>query len=288
MGEKVEPSKQQGYDRVVNFLQSTYIKDFFKFEDYDFEIISTIRYDPLLIDLDTFTKILNDMNNEIDNSSLFFLFDEHYHRICFSLQFFKWNFRLTRAQFLKKLNESLAPLNKSNSYRIKVTISKRGEVKIIVTDTPQRFNLMDGFNSLANYASPFWSVYVDTVPIHISAFTSLKTSKRDEYNKARHRVLPAPDTYGIPQEVLCYNTANQITEGSITNIAVKGIDEKTGDQVWYTPVLSSGCLCGVVRHMLLTKGLIKERQIYLKDLKRDEEILLFNGLIGVVKGRIVN
>ncbi|KAH3684117.1 hypothetical protein WICPIJ_004913 [Wickerhamomyces pijperi] len=288
MVKELDPKKLKEYDKVVGNLESTYINDFFKLDDYDFEIFSTIRYDPLLVDLETFTKILNDVDNSIDNSNLFFLFDEHFHRICFSLQFFKWNFKLTRAQFLKKLNESLAPLNKSNSYRIKVIVSKRGEVKIMVTDTPQRFNLMDGFNTLANYASPFWSVYVDTAPIHISPFTSLKTSKRDEYNKARHRVLPEPDTYGIPQEVLCFNTANQITEGSITNIAVKGFDEKTGEQRWYTPVLSSGCLCGVVRHMLLTKGLIKEKQIYLKDLRRDEEILLFNGLVGVVKGRIVN
>ncbi|KAH3670839.1 hypothetical protein WICMUC_004808 [Wickerhamomyces mucosus] len=288
MGKQIDPAKQEQYDQVVSFLQESYVGEYFKLDDYDFEIISTIRYDPLLTDIDNFTIILNDYDNHLDNSSLFFLFDEHYHRFLFSMKFFKFGFKLARQQLLEKLNESLKDLNKSNSYRLKVSINKKGNVNIIVTETPQRFNLMDGFNSLSNYHSPFWSVYIDKEPVHISPFTSLKTSKRDEYNKARHRVLPEPDTYGIPQEVLLYNTANQITEGSITNIAIKGQDPKTGDIVWFTPVLASGCLCGVVRHMLLSKGLLKEKQISLKELRKDEELLLFNGLMGVVKGRIVN
>ncbi len=90
--------------------------------------------------------------------------------------------------------------------------------------------------------------------------------------------------FEAPQEVLLYNTANQVTEGSITNLAFKTTDLKTGDELWITPPLASGCLCGVVRHLLLTKGLITEKQVNLKDVKIGDEVLLFNGLQGVVKG----
>lgn len=276
----IDPDKLVKYSEAVSIIQSQYVKQEFDTDSQDFEILSTIRYDPLLtdsVDSDIFEPTS-------ENSKLFFLFDEHLHRLNFTLSYFEFGFEINRDDLLIRLNQVIADLDKSNSYRIRVTVNKEGEVNITAQTTSQRYNLFDGFNNLENYTSPLWNVYIDTEPIPISPFTSFKTTKRDRYTEARNRTLMKNSN--IPQEVLLYNSANQVTEGSITNVAFKTLDVKTGEEIWITPPLASGCLCGVVRHLLLTKGLISERQVNLKDVKIGDEVLLFNGLQGVVKGII--
>ena len=70
---------------------------------------------------------------------------------------------------------------------------------------------------------------------------------------------------------------------SDTNVAIR----RKKDGKWITPQLSSGCLCGVMRHFLLRKDFIEEETILLRSLEIDTEILLFNGIMGVVRGKIV-
>ncbi|CCH42665.1 DNA-binding protein RAP1 [Wickerhamomyces ciferrii] len=281
MSSSKDDTKLEGYNKVVKDIEDQYINDEFNHENTDFEILSTMRYDPLL----TSSVDPNLFETTTDNSKLFFLFDEHLHRLNFTLKFFKLGYEISRDELLIKLNESIQPLDKSNSYRIRLTINKEGQVNISTHLTPQRYNLFDGFNSWENYTSNIWNVYIDSEPIQISPFTSFKTTKRDQYNMARNRTLNLESEE--PQEVLLYNSANQITEGSITNVAFKTFDTNTGEEEWITPPLASGCLCGVVRHLLLTKGIINERQINLKNVRDGEEVLLFNGIQGVVKGRII-
>lgn len=278
MGKPTDPEKLKEYEPTIAQIEDQYINSEFEIDDINFEILSTIRYDPLLTD----SVDPNIFEPTSDNSKLFFLFDEHFHRLNFTLDFFKFGFEIERDELLLKLNEVISGLDKSNSYRIRLTVNKEGDVKITAQLTPQRYNLFDGFNTLENYSSPLWNIYIDTEPIPISPFTSFKTTKRDRYTEARERMLKP--NVEAPQEVLLYNTANQVTEGSITNLAFKTTDLKTGDELWVTPPLASGCLCGVVRHLLLTKGLITEKQVNLKDVKIGDEVLLFNGLQGVVKG----
>ncbi|ODV97308.1 hypothetical protein PACTADRAFT_38573 [Pachysolen tannophilus NRRL Y-2460] len=223
-------------------------------------------------------------------SSQFFLFDEHLHRLQYTLKFFKWNFKLTKQYFLSKLNESIQYLDHNQPYRIKVTVNKKGELRVDVLETEVRPNLMIGLLN-PNDQQTIWKVYIDSAPTLISPFTSFKTTKRDHYNESRKRTLNFTET--IPpkdQEVLIYNAAGQIMEGSITNVAFK---RKRFDEVnsafierWVTPPLSTGCLCGVVRHMLVRKNIVEEEPILLKDVKVGEEVLLFNSLMGVVKGII--
>lgn len=275
-----DPKRLEAFAPAIEQIQKQYINPEFNYKDIDFEILSTIRYDPLLTD----SVDPNIFEPNSDNSKLFFLFDEHFYRLKFTLAYFEFGFEISRDELLFKLNEVIADLDKSNSYRLRLTINKQGEVKITAHIAAQRYNLFDGFNTLENYTSKIWNLYIDSEPITISPFTSFKTTRRDRYNEARSRALD-PNT-DEPQEVLLYNTANQITEGSITNVAFKTIDLKTGEEQWITPPLASGCLCGVVRHLLLTKGLISEKQINLKDVKVGDEVLLFNGLQGVVKGII--
>lgn len=72
-------------------------------------------------------------------------------------------------------------------------------------------------------------------------------------------------------------------EGSITNVAIK----RKRDGKWVTPLLSSGCLCGVMRHFLLRRNYIEEDIVLIKDVSIGDEMILFNGVMGVVRGRVV-
>lgn len=284
MAKEVDESTQAKYREVAQTIHALYTETEFQVADEDFEILSTIRYDPLLTEtIDSVLLMFEDTGN---NSKLFFLFEEHLRRINFSLEYFKFGYSVTRQQLLQHLNNAMRDLDKSNSYKLRLTINRSGTMNVDISLTPVRYNLFDGFNTADNYMSPVWNVFLDTEPILISPFTSFKTTRRKRYSEARERALLKD--YTEPQEVLLYNTANQITEGSITNVAFKKTDPETLEESWFTPVLSSGCLCGVVRHMLLAKGLIQERQINLTDVKAGDDVLLFNGIMGVVKGTIMD
>lgn len=284
MGSKdVDDSKKAQYEQTASVLKAVYTDTEFDTGDEDFQILSTIRFDPLLSDNIDSVIAFDDKD---ENSKLFFLFEEHLRRINLSLMYFKFGYEVSRDELLEQLNTVMKPLDKSNAYKLRLTIDKQGSMNIDVTQIPVRLNLFDGFNPLQSYTSPTWNVFLDVEPIMISPFTSFKTTRRERYNDARERVLIKG--FAEPQEVLLYNSANQITEGSITNVAFKRTDPETFTETWFTPVLASGCLCGVVRHMLLSKGLIQETQINLKDVKVGDDILLFNGIIGVVKGKIVD
>lgn len=277
----VDEAKEAKYQEVATAVRELYTEKEFNFNNEDFEILSTIRYDPLLTDTVDFSIMFDGSS---DNSRLFFLFDEHLHRTNLALRYFGFGYQLTRLQLLSRLNEALAPLDKSHAYKLRLTIAGNGEANVTVQAAPHRYNLLDGFNTQGNYTSPVWNVFIDTEPILISPFTSFKTTRRQRYTESRERMLvkDSPD----PQEVLLYNTANQVTEGSITNIAFR--DKYSEADTWITPELSSGCLCGVVRHMLISKGLVKEKQVNIKEVKVGDEVLLFNGIIGVVKGKIMD
>lgn len=136
-----------------------------------------------------------------------------------------------------------------------------------------------------------YSIHVDTQPTPISCFTSFKTTFRDHYNQARQRTLKTPNDYSIKQDVLLFNHLDQIMECSISNVAFKRNKNtlSTGkvEEVWITPSIVSGCLCGTARQMLLSKGLIREGIIFLKDVRKGEEILFFNAIVGVARGVIV-
>ena len=74
-------------------------------------------------------------------------------------------------------------------------------------------------------------------------------------------------------------------EGSITNVAVIQKDPN-GSKKYVTPRLATGCLCGTMRHYLLRLGLIEEGDIDIGSLTVGNEVLLFNGVMGCIKGTV--
>jgi 4-amino-4-deoxychorismate lyase len=67
-----------------------------------------------------------------------------------------------------------------------------------------------------------WNVHIDTVATPSTMHTSFKTTMRQHYSAARARCIPpsANDMDGKSQmhEVLLFNSADEITEGSITSV----------------------------------------------------------------------
>ncbi|CUM63652.1 uncharacterized protein PRCAT00001235001 [Priceomyces carsonii] len=267
------------YDTLASEIQEKYVDQLFNLKDKDFEILSTMRYDPKLTTVPPVT--VNDITKEN-----FFLFDEHYHRLVFTLQYFQLQLNGSTSlefdipyDFLwNKLTEAIRESKKQvyEPMKIRLLVSLEGQVNIEIYETTYRNNLLDGFNETSS--DQIWDVFIDLEPCLVSPFTSFKTTNRDAYNKARERCLPGKKPG--KEEVLLVNTQGHLMEGSISNVAIR----RKEDNIWVTPQLSCGCLCGVMRHFLLRKGFLEEQTLHAEDLGPGSEVLLFNGVMGVVKG----
>lgn len=246
----------------------------------------------------------------------FFLLGEHYKRLRLAFHFFQWPISLSPSTFLNQLIASLPVpteqesssnrermlylLDRSTCYKMRVLISKNGSMEIEAHELPTFTlethntheyiveNLLTGFLD----KPPTWDVYINTEPIVVSPFTLFKTTRRDHYNKARRNMDVLKMQTINPRhhsEILVYNDLYQLMEGSITNVAVKMASEiMKGSSTFTTPCLSAGCLCGVTRFFLLRKGLLQEDNVDVRTLKVGDEVLLFNGIMGCVKGVIRN
>lgn len=252
-------------------------------EDYhidtdDFRILSTIRYDPRL------TKAPPRSVEEISQMN-FFLLEEHVERLKFTSEYFadhletQLDVEVTLeglfSQLIAAFDGANVPLDAP--YKVRLLVGLDGESKIELHTTADRPDLLIG---LRDVEQEVWDVFVDRAPTLVTPFTSFKTTYRGAYTEARQRGLP-----GLRpgyEEVLLVNSAGEAMEGSITNVALRA---KNGQ--WITPHLTSGCLCGVTRHFLLHKNFIKEETVLREDLKIGADLLLFNGIMGVVRAKIV-
>ena len=104
-----------------------------------------------------------------------------------------------------------------------------------------------------------------------------KTTNRELYGSEYERYR----TKGY-FDVIFLNTKGEVAEGAITNIVIK----KNGR--FYTPPLSSGLLPGVFRASLLKSGRVKEKKIFLKDLRRADKIFLCNSVRGLVEVKLTS
>lgn len=266
----------------TKLVANSLYEELFEYNDLtaDFEILSTIRYDPNLSS--------NIPNNPQDISEAnFFLFKEHYNRLKDTSEFFLQNesqsLDISESLLLNHLKQSIADSNLdiTRPLKIRLLASLSGNIKIELYETSPRPNLLDGITTDKIPTPEIWDAYIDNKSILISPFTSFKTTNRGHYTDARNRCLPG--NRPGKEEVLVFNTQSMLMEGSITNVAIK--HKPTGK--WITPPLSSGCLCGVMRHYLLMNNYIKELPISKEMVNTGDELLLFNGIMGVVKAKVV-
>lgn len=265
-----------------DFMNQLWNKDPFDIDPSSFEILSTIRYDPTLGE-----KVPQEVGDV--TKAHFFLLPEHVERLKFSLLFFDealeasgfdydHGFSVEEDYIFERLTQALeeSKISLGEPLKVRFLVSMQGNVRIELYKVPERKDLLDGLTD--EYPeSDTYDLYVRTTPVLATPFTSFKTTKREVYTEARG-ILPGKSA---KEEVLLVNTSGEVTEGSITNIAIK-----SGKGEWVTPRLTSGCLCGVTRHFLLRKNMIKEGDISLQSLKVGQDVLLFNGILGAVRGTI--
>ncbi|CAI4048921.1 hypothetical protein SKDZ_13G4160 [Saccharomyces kudriavzevii ZP591] len=251
----------------------------------------------------------------------FFLLDEQYQRIRLALSYFKIDFNTSLSDLFRLLVENLVKckegtaeydekiqnlISERQCYKMRVLISKTGSIRMEAVPLPtapileptkdcdvSTYFINTMLNGFLSRCSINWDVVVSSEPINGSAFTSFKTTSRDHYTKARARMQTAVNkvrgvkpTSPVSQcEILLPSKSGQLMEGSITNVAVIQRDS-SGTEKYVTPRLTSGCLCGTMRHYLLRLGLIEEGDINIESLSIGDKVLLFNGVVGCIRGTI--
>lgn len=104
-----------------------------------------------------------------------------------------------------------------------------------------------------------------------------KTTYRPWYDKAMEKIKA-----GLIFDEIFFNEKGELTEGARTNIVLQ-----IGGEL-FTPPVECGLLNGVLRQKMITEGKVKEKILYLSDLKTAEKIFCINSVRGVVEVALDN
>ncbi|CAG7960666.1 unnamed protein product [Penicillium olsonii] len=244
----------------------------------DFQIISSLRFDPALPEAAArYSSCYPD-----PDKTPFYLLRYHQDRLLAAARDFQWN------QAVEWLGQDLESFehyldasipDRTKAWRLRIAIDHHGKAKVEVNPTAGIDSMGLFIPSLHPPSSQSaWCVYVDSVPTTPSKFTKHKTTARDEYTSARLRmgIISLADT----SEVLVVNPEDEIMEGSITTpYLLRG-------HMWITPPLSSGGNQGTTRRYALSRGFCIEQSISRKDLVDGEPCWLSNGVRGFFRGQI--
>lgn len=246
-------------------------------ENPAFELFTSLRFDPRLLDL---TRRIPIAMEESDDE-VFFLSRLHYQRLRYGVKLLNWEVKFTHEMFINAMASAIQ--NTQEPHRIRVSVSRTGKLTATATAIPERDNLFSGLSDIPKGAEsndPVYKVVIGTESIPHSLYNSLKTSVRDHYTASRDK--SGVSSSKEPAEVIICSPEGEAQEGSTTSIAVKGQNEE-----WITPPLKKGGAAGVLRSFLIELGFVQEGRVDISDLTPGAEVLLFNGVIGVCGGQIV-
>ena len=260
-----------------------------------FQIISSLRYDPALPSL----LSQNTPKTSTDHhTSPYYLLPYHQTRLLNAARHFQWDkateFLSQDLSTLVQIFDTFLP-DKTKPWRLRIVVDRTGtcNVEANATTPIEPLNFLP-FQAQAPSQVDGWRVYVDSVSTVPSAFTTHKTTARDNYTAARVRAgILSPQELA---EVLVVNPDGQLMEGSITTPyfrarpsqgqSVEDVDKDTGPE-WITPPLSCGGNAGTTRQYALDQGLCTEQVITASELVDGEECWLSNGVRGFVRGRVI-
>ncbi|KAL2006909.1 hypothetical protein VTN00DRAFT_9577 [Thermoascus crustaceus] len=268
-----------------------------------FQIISSLRFDPELPG--AIAQYVADGYPDPKDSPYYLLL-YHRDRLLNAAIHFNWPEAITflekdLSQFSQTLDASIP--DRTKPWRLRVALDANGTCSVDVHPTaplcsplvllvPSSTAPEDG--TTPQPAAP-WRLYIDSQPTTPSAFTTHKTTARDEYTAARQRAgITSPQE---PAEVLVVNGKGEIMEGSITtpyfrrrrrrSAAGSAVDEETKTPVWVTPPLSSGGNAGTTRRYALERGFCVEQVVRAEELVDGEQCWLSNGVRGFMRAVIV-
>ncbi len=191
-----------------------------------------------------------------ENGKILFL-EEHLERLKLSAEFFLFNFK--ERNIRKSFDDKIVELEHGKKYKIKINLNKWGKIKIETSElesVPTNIKIVVSENKINSQ----------------NKFQYFKTTNRRLYD-AKYQKYSAKGFF----DVIFLNEKNEVAEGSITNIFIR-----KGNS-WFTPPLTSGILNGIYRSYLLNKNDIKEKEIYLEDLLKADEIKLVNSVRGEIR-----
>lgn len=178
----------------------------------------------------------------------FFLREGHIRRLCDSAEYF--GFRCSKEE-LEKYLDQLA-IGFDSPQRVKISLDRHGHLTSENRPLPENKSAV--------------TACVATQPIDSrNVFLFHKTTHRQVYTSA-HEAQPNYD------QVLLYNTDNELTEFTIGNLVVEM------DEMLLTPPIKCGLLAGTHREHLLKAGEIKEQVIKKDDLKKCSKIFMINSV----------
>ena len=185
------------------------------------------------------------------DGSAFFLLDKHLERIAASALYF--GFSCDRGVIESRLLDCVRSL-RSQQTRIRLLLSRRGEIRIEHTDLP------------AEPPGKTWKVALATSPVDArNTLLYHKTTDRTVYERARADAINADD-------IILWNEQAQVTESTIANVVI----ERNGTLI--TPPVSCGLLPGVFRQLLLETGKISEAIVSVDELFRAPRVYLVNSV----------
>lgn len=200
-------------------------------------------------------KIFETMRYE--NGTIQFL-SEHLNRMKIAADYFL--FRFNYKKIIKRIEESIAGLNKDGIKKIKLSLDKWGSVKVEISDLPvtnKQISVIISQNK-TDSGDQFRFFKTTNRKLYDSEYSSVKTDGFDE--------------------VIFLNEKGELSEGSRTNIFLR-----TGDE-WFTPPVQSGLLSGIYRkYFLVNMPNSAERILKIEDLIKADEIVLTNALRGEQK-----
>ncbi len=200
------------------------------------------------------------------------LLDLHFKRLNKSLRVLKLH-TISKADFISLINECLS-YKKYISARIKLSVLSDNKFQC----TTENFS-----NGYTKWNAKGWSLIpYKKSKINYSPSSFIKKNKRTLYNSASQF---AKDN--ICDDALIFNKQNHIAETSIANIFI------VKDNCIYTPPLSSGCVRGVMRGLVISickKNDIPLRQkaITENDIVKADEVFITNALRGIIHINKIN
>jgi len=203
--------------------------------DY-FEIFETMRY---------------------ENGQVKFI-DDHIERMKTTADYFL--FKFNEKKIKKQIDKSIAELYKQQIKKIRLSLTKWGEISVDLSDITKPAKEI--------------SVIISQNKINSTdKFRYFKTTNRKLYDD-EYKHFSSKGFF----DVIYLNEKDEIAEGSRTNIFFrKGIN-------WFTPAIDSGLLPGVYRkYFIEIHPDISEKNIRIEDLINADEILLTNALSGELK-----
>lgn len=237
-------------------------------------LMTTLRYDPQLKHLTRRVPIAM----EDSDDDVFFLSKLHHRRLKYGATLLRWDgVHISHSTMVAKMNEAVEKVGKDQPQRVRVTADHTGAIEVTSTPIPERDDLFKGLSTQPakdNSIDPVFTVFLSEDE-HKAAITNMiKTTNRAEYDELRKRLQ------SVKEEVLLVGTNQEILEGSMMSVAFKRNDE------WVTPKLNNGGMVGTTRSLLLGLGFVKEGTILKSEVQNGEQVLLFNGVQGVVAGFI--